>query len=478
VNIRKSLLITFASTYANLSLEFIASIIMARLLTPSEFGVFSIAMVLIFLADQLRNFGVGGYVVQEKELTPERINSATGFNFLVSWIMALVIWLVATPAATFYGNHGVAQVMWVLALNFFLLPFSAITMSLMRREMLFDRIAKIQVASSLTRTVGSVVLAYMGLSYLSMAWASVIATIMTIFMVQFLKPRHIKQRTGFTDIRRILRFGSLATLSSLVNEGGRRLPDLLLGRLISIEAVAFFSRASGLIELFHRLILSVVWTVSMPHFAAQVRQKTPLGPSYLLATSHITALAWPFLVVLAAAAPQLIPILYGKQWDASIQLVQILCLSEFLIAPFYLQDQALVAQGRVDMDTWLTVSTVVLRLPFMIFLAPYGLVSVAAGYSVASLILVLIYYQTVRRVIHFTFRDFWLALWPSLFVAIVVALPLVAVLGLSMPPLMKLALNLLVASLAWMLGIWFTRHPMRDELMKLMDQARGKLGKH
>ena len=139
-SVRKSLLTSFAEKYTVAAIEVPTSLVIARLLTPEEIGVFSVAAVLVSLAHMLRDFGVGQYIIQEKELTPDRFRTAFGFTLLFAWAIAGLLILISLPVAMYYHEPGIRDVIIVLALNFFLLPFSSVVLASLRREMNFTAI--------------------------------------------------------------------------------------------------------------------------------------------------------------------------------------------------------------------------------------------------------------------------------------------------------------------------------------------------
>lgn len=426
-------------------------------------------MVFILLADTLRNFGVVGYVIQEKELTPSRLNSAAGLNFLMAWVMALIVLLSAPVVAGYYGHEGVAEVMYILSITFLLIPFGTTSMAMMRREMKFDRLAILNVSNVVVSSGGAVCLAYLGFSYLSMAWSNVLATIVNIFLVLYLKPNDLKVRPQLKGLKDIMRFGTLATMTSLIRESSMRVPDLVLGRAISLEAVAFFSRAQGLIEIFNRLITNAVTSVALPHFSSKVRQGEQIDGTYLTAIAHVTVLGWPFLVFLAISASELIPILYGDQWVQSIPLVQLLCLGELFLVPFCLQGQVLVAMGRVGLDTWISLLSLVIRVPTLLALAPLGLEIAVAGYAVVSLVVFVVQMLVLHRVIGCG----WMAAFKVFIKSAIVASTVAIFMGLplaigELEGFASLASNMLMATLGWSAAIWFSGHPMRSEIQRLL----------
>ena len=110
-------------------------------------------------------------------------------------------------------------------------------------------------------------LAYAGASDLALPWAAAIGTLVTISLAQALRLPGTPLRPGLGDVRRVFRFGSLSMVTEMLRDLGKRAPDLVLGRLMSMEAVAFLSRATGLLELFFTLIVQAATDVALPHFS-------------------------------------------------------------------------------------------------------------------------------------------------------------------------------------------------------------------
>ncbi|MBK9674759.1 MAG: oligosaccharide flippase family protein [Betaproteobacteria bacterium] len=138
--VRRSLVHSSLDSYSGVVMQLIGTMVIARLLTPAELGVFAVAAVFAALASTFRDFGVAEYLIQEQELSQEKIRPAFAANILVSWAMGLVLFLGSGFAAEFYRHQGVADVMRVQAVNFALIPFGAVTMAYFRRQLDFKPI--------------------------------------------------------------------------------------------------------------------------------------------------------------------------------------------------------------------------------------------------------------------------------------------------------------------------------------------------
>src|SRR6185437_13012588 len=136
-SVRKALSLTFVRSGVSFVLSAVALVLISRLLTPSEIGVFSVAAALVALAQMLRAFGIGEFIIQEKNLTPDLVRTAFTVNLIVACALAAILFGTSNLVGQFYGDPGAGRVTRVLSLVFVLMPFGAIPMAYMRREMQF-----------------------------------------------------------------------------------------------------------------------------------------------------------------------------------------------------------------------------------------------------------------------------------------------------------------------------------------------------
>lgn len=469
-SVRQSLLISFSQTYILLVSQFLASLVIARLLTPAELGIFSITAIFIGIGQALRDFGVVEYIVQEKDLNEERIRSASTLAFVAAWSIGIIALLISGVVADFYEVPDLAALIQILAVNFFIIPFGSIVKSYLRRQLEFGKLARMQLAVSISQSILTVVLAYLGFSYFSMAYSAVAATILSIVLVQFVRPKGFPFIPSWRGINRVFSFGCFSSLRSLLLDMEKGSPDLVLGRLMNMEAVGYFGRAAGLVDLFNRLVVQATRYVALPHLSAKVRAGEEVAGAFLHAISFLTVLAWPFYAFLALFADELIPFLYGSQWHASVPLVQLICLGELLLAPFYLQAQLAISMGHVRLETLRVLAMLVLRLTPLFLLYPYGLNVVVAGYAGSSVFIAALSIFVLR---HFLGIQVW-ALLLSCRASFGVFLACLSIMGVSLVVVDIAALSggeRLSAACAsgiagWLIGVWLFRHPVRCELRR------------
>ena len=132
--VRRSIAFAFAETYVMMVIQFVSSIVIARLLTPDEIGVFSVAVVAVSIAHTIREFGIVSYLIKEETLTDEKIRAASALSFATSWTLAVIIFASSFGLASFYRDPRLLHLLWVLALNFILIPFGSVVYAILRRR--------------------------------------------------------------------------------------------------------------------------------------------------------------------------------------------------------------------------------------------------------------------------------------------------------------------------------------------------------
>lgn len=476
--VRRSLVINFAQNHSIMVVQFVSSIILARLLSPSDIGIYSVAATLIALAQTVRDFGVGQYIIQEKELTKDRIRAAFGLALIVATTLATVTALLSPFAAEYYREEVVRNVMLLLAANFLLIPFGQITMAYLQREMQFTKIAVVKLFSALVHSISAIVLAYLEFKSMSLAWASIAGTFTSVVLVALIRPKELPLLPGLREIRRVLGFGSFSVLGNLSGAVAKGIPDLVIGRMMNMASVGFYSRANSLIEIFNQAVMTALWSVAMPHFAKAARTGGDLRADYLSSAAMITGLAWPFFGVMAILAEPVILVLYGYQWVESIPLVKWICLAFWIVSPFYLFSSIMIGIGRIKINTWFELGTLPVQLVLYLIAGFIGILEIVAIANVGfACVRALFAYHILRRELGFGLQDFLNTLWRSAVITMFAGAGcLIALIASSTfhSPLLDLAAGGIGALLAWLISGYWLKHPLAAEVLAIQRRLLRK----
>ncbi len=382
--VRRSLAYSAADSYVSAVVYLASTVVISRLLSPEQIGVFAVAAAFAAIASTLRDFGVAEYLIQEKDLSGDKIRAALTVNIAVSWAMGLLMLGGSQAAADYYNNPGVAEVMRVLAINFALIPFGAVTMAYYRRQMDFRPIFIVGLAGNMTHLTVAIYCAYAGTGFMSLAWASLANTVVVVAGSMLYRPADYPRWPGLKGISQVFHFGKHASGIYIVGQLGKSAPDIVIGRVLDMASVAFFSRASGLIDIFHKTVLRAIYPVCLPYFAQTRRMNHGIVPGYLKATGYLTAIGWPFFAFMTIIAPDAVQLIYGQQWAASVPLARILCLAALFEIVHYLATEALIATGRVGLSNLLQFMLQTLRVIGLLAGIPLGLTGACWGLVVAS----------------------------------------------------------------------------------------------
>jgi O-antigen/teichoic acid export membrane protein len=468
---RVSLLFSFVEKYVLVLLSLAGGMIVSRLLTPAQTGIYSVAAVLLGVAQVLRDFGVGQYLVQERELNQAKLRAVLGASFLFAWPLAALLALLGFPLASFYREPALAPLLQLLSINFVLLPFSSVILPMLRRQMRFGAICAINLSHGLCGVLVSVTLAWHGFGFMSMAWGSVAATCSALLLSVWLSPPEMPWLPARAGIGEVIVFGAYATGGNLIDEAGAAAPDLVIGKMDGMDAVGIFSKAVGVLAVFHKAITNAVTPVVYPLYAEHVRGGDDVRDIYLRTVSYMTAFAWPFFACVAVMALPILRLLYGEQWDAAAPLIRIMCFSAAIYSMSSMSRYFLVAMGQVRAQARLDGMTVMLRIALLSVSAPFGLHAVSWAIVGATLFRVTITMRFLTLLGGISVAQVAGASAKGLLLTGFSVLAPASVLTLS-PDSPALAAMASVASvLLWLAGIVLIRHPLIDEL----DLARRKL---
>ncbi len=476
--VRRSLLLSLADSYLGLVLHLVSTVIISRLLTPSEVGVFAIAVVFSALASTFRDFGVAEYLIQERELTPEKIRAAFALNIIVSWAMAALLFFGSFPAATFYREAGVGEVMRILSMSFILVPFGAVTHAWFRRELNYQPIIICNLLSSVVAFVVAVTLALLDFGYLALAWSTFSGIVAVVLATAFFRPRDFPKLPGLKGIGAAFHFGKFASVIYIFAQLTKGAPELVIGRARGAADVGIFSRANGLVEVFHRVVIRPVMSVVLPYFASQDRKTGTIVSAYTSSVSMLTAVGWPFLAVMAVVAYSAIRIIYGDQWLSAVPLAQVLCLACAIELLFMPSREALLACGDAKRASVLQVQIAVAQLLGLTLVFPFGLMGAAWGLAGAAA-LGLALSQWHLRGQRISYKRLARACMPSILLALMCAGPL-AFAASAVPPAEDNYIRWAVAAgaysvCAWLVGLFMAKHPLWFEIANFASSWRLRL---
>ena len=475
MGVRRAFVWASAGRYTAMLLNLAATLILARLLAPSEYGVAVLGGAIFAVAEALRAVGGGAYLIQKHELSSDDIRACFTVSLCATLLVTTALLLLATPLARFFAMPHLDRYLEVAALGYLTGPFAYPISALMGRKLAFGALAVIGVMTAAVNALVSVGLALQGFGYMSFAWASAASTAAgMLFYLGYWKDRSIF-RPVFREWRNVLSFGVYDSATGLVSQVADALPYVIFGKLLSAEAVGLSQRAVMLCFVPERIILAGVGAVALPAFSQHAREGKPLAPVYLRAIELITAAQWPSLVLLFVLAQPLTSLLLGGQWAGVVPLVHVLAIALLFSFPLALHYATVVTVGAIRYMPVVMLLQSVASIATLSIAARHGLYTAALSTLLIIPFNGLLALGMARRFVGFRWVDVIIATRKSLLAtALAAACPLgiMALQGPADPPIASTIIALLSAAAGWMVGLRLTRHPLLEEMMRAVGALR------
>jgi PST family polysaccharide transporter len=454
----------------------IFTIMLARLVGPEAFGIVAQAAVYIGIVGLLLDQGFSSALIQRRTVESDMPGAIVTVNLAVGASLTLITVAIAPLWSDFMSTPALSLVLAVMAPTLLIRAASITPRAMLLRSMQFRKIGIADITSAVAGGAFGVLVALLGGSY----WAIVVQVVGTDVVLVLmllavgagnwpnLHMRRLREIAGFS-------WRAFAA-GLLINSVSRNIDNLLVGRFQGPQALAFYALAYRLLLLPVQLACTTIGNVLFPAFSRLAHDLVALRGELVRATRALAMLALPTMALVAASAPQVVPLLFGAQWQPAVPIVQVLAMAGAMQAIYQPSTAPVVlglGQAKLNLRyAWLTTimatAGIVAGLPF----GPFG---VATGYSVAAALIVPVEWWIRRRLLDLTFRSQAATLLPGLHVAAWVAgsylLVAVAIPGHEA---LVLVLGVLVGAVA---GFGVLRLVHRTQLAELIYMTNRILGR-
>jgi O-antigen/teichoic acid export membrane protein len=418
-----------ADKWTNRLLNFAVLIILARLLSPTDFGTVALANVFIAILAVLAGLGFDSYLVRAARVDMRTCSTA----LWISLALALVEYGALAAAAPWLADvldaPNLPPLLWTVGAILPISALAAIPSALLRRDLVMKPLAVRGVLSSLIGGVGAVVLAILGAG----AWALVfqllagqVVSCVLLYALTSWRPRLVFART---EARSMVRFGAAVVGTQLIHQLRDRGDELLIGGLLGPQALGFWTIATRLLRTGLDLFTSVVTTVSLSSFAKVSHDRMRFVGAIRTALATTAAVVIPGLAALAVLTPVLVPFAFGEKWQGSVVPAQLLTAAGIVGALQWVDANVWWALGRSGVELGLAALISTIHLATVALSAPYGLDVVALAILIRAVALAPIRVLALNRWAQIPlsiYRPVWR-------IAVCVLGMVAAIVGLSLP---------------------------------------------
>jgi O-antigen/teichoic acid export membrane protein len=374
----------FASSVFGAMSRFAVGVLLARLLTPADFGLMTLASVVIGFTRLVGDFGIGSAVVQRAGLSDRHVRTAFTFSVVFGVVQTVAIIVVAPLGALVVRDPRVTPILRVLAVGYAIGGVSVTAGALLRRHLDFKRRFFIDSASFVLGYGGvAAALALIGYGVWSLVWGSLVEAFVSSIAQLAIVQHSIRPSLRRREIQELLNFGLGSTLITCTNYLARNADNFVVGRWLGAAALGFYNRAYNLMSLPHTYAASVMSSVLFPVFAQEQGNQARVRRAYLLLTQLTAMVAGPAMGTMAIVAPYLVLSMYGPRWRGAVVPLQTLCLVGYLRALYHLSGILAQSVGRVYGELRNQLVYACLVIGGALIGLRYGLLGVAVGVDLA-----------------------------------------------------------------------------------------------
>ncbi len=448
-------MVTLISQAVKFSLHLLSTVVLARLLTPDDYGLVAMVTAIIGFAALFKDLGLSTATVQRKEITHQQVSSLFWVNVGISLVIAVMLCGCAPLVALFYHESRLTMITLALACTFIFSGLIVQHQALLRRQMKFTTLALIELGSMVAGVLAAVVMACWGAGYWALVGRPVFSAIANAVLVWWLcrwRPGWPQRGTG---VRPLLKFGSHMTGFSFLNYFSRNLDHILLGRYCGTEILGFYSKAYNIMLLPVSQIRAPLQAVAMPALSRMQNDPLRYRRYYLKMTALLAFLSIPLMVLLLVCADEVILIFLGPNWRQAAPIFKILCLVSLIQPIASTCGLVLISLGRSQRYlNWGVANAVITAAAFVAGL-PWGALGVAIAYTAANYLILVPSLWYCFQGTSITIRDFLAACTRPLIASVFMAAVVVTVRS-SMPALpafLSLSVLSFTGALSY-LGVW------------------------
>lgn len=371
-------------------IQFVYTIILARLLSPDDYGVVALTLVFFNIAYVIIDSGFATALIRKPDRTEEDLSTCFYFNLGVAFILYLVLFLCAPLIAGFYGKPILVSIIRVSGITLIIKSLYIVQNTQFQYRVDFKSITKVSLTAVIVSGCSGVFLAYKGFGVWSIVWQNIIQVSMTCLMMWALskwRPSRVFSRSSFNYL---FGFGSKLMLSYLIGTVYENLYSLFIGKVYTSAQLGLYNRAETIGKLPSSNISTLIQRVTFPVLSLIQNDADRLRTDFKRVLRFSVFIVFPLMMGLSAVASPLIRVLLTEKWDGSVLFLEIICFSLMMYPIHALNLNLLQILGRSDLFLKLEIIKRVIGLVILLVTVPISIEVMCYGMVLSSLISVFI----------------------------------------------------------------------------------------
>ncbi len=387
---KKGLYWSFFNQFANYGMQFCVGIVMARLLSPSDYGITALPAVFMAVAYIIQNGGLSGALIRKTDLSEKDLSTAFYYSISVGIVLYVVMFFSATWIADFYNTPVLVPLIRVTALGFLWGPLGTPQNVILNRKLDFKTPTKISIISRIVSAIVGISMAFIGYGL----WALVISGLLSSFLSLLMNWYVVRwiPKTGWSkdSFKYLWDYGNKMMASSLLDTLYNNIAPVFIGKFYSPAELGVYNRAQGYAMMPSQNVTGVIQGVTFPVLSKMQNDDEALAHNYRRMLKATAFIIFPIMMMLSALAHPLVIILVTAKWESCVILLQIICFSFMWYPVHAINLNLLQVKGRSDLFLRLEIIKKIVGVSILAITLPHGLIVFCCGSVVSSLIALVI----------------------------------------------------------------------------------------
>jgi PST family polysaccharide transporter len=461
---------------ASRSIQPITTLILARLLTPTDFGLVGVAMIVISLAQIFQDFGLGKTLIQRQTEINKSSNVIFWTNLTFSFFLYLILFVIAPLLSEFFHEPKVTKVLRVLCLQIVLVSLVSVHQALFQRQFQFKQLFLIRLFSATIPGVVSIPLAFYNIGVWALVFGTLIGALFQVFLYWRLSPWRPRFNYDYQLAKKLLGFSSWVALEALLGWLLMCGDSIILGHFLGVKELGIYRTGVIFVMLVFGTFLSHFTPIAFSAFSRLQSNLDELKQTFLKIMKIICFVSFPIGIGFVIFAKQGSSIIFEEKWNGIEIVIAIIGMKDAITWFVGLNPEIYRAIGRPDINSKLLFVALIYYIPIYIFAAPYGLLTFCFARFAVAIVSMGLHFFVANKILKLPFTYLYSCVRVPFISGLIIAIviyPLTNVSGdfVGMLGLFKLIGIIILGGIIYISVSWLVEKEFVKQTFKLAKES-------
>ena len=457
----------------------LVSIVLARILDPEHFGLISIVMIFITIANVFVSDGFGSALIQKKDADELDFYSVLWFNLFFSFILYVILFVFAPLISSFYGDgyELITPVLRVLGIRLIVSSINSVQQAYVAKKMIFKKFFLATLFGTVVSGIVGIYMAYSGHGVWALVGQYLSNTTIDTIVLQLSLKKKPKLIFSFARLKSLIGFGSKILATNLMIAGYEELRALIIGKVYTSSDLAFFDRARQFPTVITNNVSSSITAVLFPRMSKDqdnIIEVKNIARRSIRFGSYIMC---PIMLGMLGVARPFVSLVLTDKWLPCVPILQLLCIN-YLFLPLHTSNmQVIKALGRSDITFRVEIIKKIIELIVLIAVMRINVLAIVIGMVACSILFIFINTYPNKKLINYSLKEQMLDITPPLIMSILICVVVLAIDFINLNDLFKLGIQITVGIIIYILLSFISKNPEFNFIISLVKAAYKKYKK-